>query len=149
MLVTHDIERLLDLIQADGRRAYSQDERRQVVSLWHKEFKYETPSVLEGAVMSFLREKQRGRPSLAEIWAILKRTHRKPAWEEKRDEMKRGEVLWAAAILESPERYQGLYQHTLQYAERVLRHWGYATWQDAMADQNPGWTPPSREEAIL
>ena len=149
MLVTQDIERLLGVIQADGRRAYAGEERAQVISLWFKEFKHEQPAALEGAVMAFLREKQRGRPSLAELWAILRRGHKKPAWEDRRAETKRTEALWAASILESPERFQGLYQHTLQYAERVLRHWGYATWQDAMAENDPGWTPPSREEYIL
>jgi hypothetical protein len=149
VLVTHDIERLLDLIQADGRRAYGSEERGQVVSLWFKEFKFEKPGRLEAAVMTFLREKPRGRPTLAELWAVLRRGHKKPSWEAKREEMKTQEVLWAASILESPEKFETNYRQTIQYAERVLRHWGYATWQDAMADQKPGWTPPSREEVIL
>lgn len=141
------MERCLDLVEADGRRCLTVEERESTARFWMREFSAETPKALEGAVLTFLREKPRGRPSIGEIWAILRRGQKPHSPGEGARAL---ELRWASEILESPERFRNPnYEHTIHSAERVLRRWGVASWQDAMAETHPGWTPPMTREAYL
>ena len=141
------MERCLDLVEADGRRCLTAEERESTRNFWMREFSTLSPQPLEEAVLTFLREKPRGRPSIGELWAILRRGQQQVT---KSDAARTTELRWASEILESPESFRTpLYEHTIRSAERILKRWGVASWQDAMAETHPGWTPPTTREAYL
>lgn len=147
VLSSGDVERCLGVIQADGRRALTQEETVSTTRFWLREFADQTPAVLEQAVLTFLREKPRGRPSIGELWAILRRSLRPVT---KTDAARVQELRWAAEVMEDPGRYASAnYSHTVLYAERILKHWGVTHWHDAMAETHPNWTPPTTREAYL
>lgn len=138
------LERTLRLVEADGRRALSPAEHASMLSLWSREFSSVHADTLEQAVLTFLREKPRGRPSIGEIHAILERKNPK---EKPSNTDERTEITWACGILDHWSRYKS-YPSTIQYAERVIHSHGFSHWHDAMTYLIPTWRPPVEEAEL-
>lgn len=94
----------------------------------------------------WLEDHKRGRPNVGEIKAVLQDLYPEAAaakegskWEADR----RTELLHACSILQNPEPFQSPnYRHTIEYAEKCLKHHKFSSWEAAMEWLEPGWTPP-------
>ena len=141
----------LDLVAADGRRPVTEAERTQILGFWGEAFRGVHTDDVRKAVLTWLSEHPRGRPTVGELHAVVKRF--RPAEEKKKAEsaaQKHHELSWAVSILEAPSRYQTAdYQHTLETAEHYVRQYGYSDWQDAKAWLVPGWAPATVTEVYL
>lgn len=147
------VDRAFALVEADGRRKLSPEEESSGKALWRRLFRDVSTTALVSAAERWVQEYKRGRPSVAEIRAILDRAKATPTRAEilnsRQEEQKRLELTWAISILEYPSRWEGMYQHSLVYAEKCLRHWGLAHWHDAKAYLEPGWAPVQVTEVYL
>ena len=148
------VDRVFEVILSDDRRKLTQDEETSQKSWWRRAFERTTDRELEGAVETWLRENPRGRPNVGEIQKIIQRQAASlnplKVQQTERDKRRAADLRWAVGVLEAPDRYrEEPYKHTLELAEHILQLQGFPSWQDAKAHLEPGWAPPSVNEAYL
>lgn len=136
------VSRALALVLADDRRKPENEEATQ--RLWRDAFRLVPHGQLEKAVQRWLEDHRRGRPNVGEIKATLQELYPEAAAapESKWQDEKRAELEWACRILEQPGHYQHQnYRHTVDYAEKCLKHHQFTSWESAREWLSPGWTP--------
>lgn len=139
------------LLLADGRRSPS--DAAAAEGFWMSEFSHLRDGELLKALREWMRQKPRGRPSVGELWAIIRPEGHQTQQDARRDDRevdKRLELSWAISVLSESYRYEKPeYRHTLDYAGRSLEAHGFTTWQEAKSYLCPGWTPSSVNEAYI